>query len=435
MRGRRAFGGLLTALAALLARPALAADTARWTPSASGFYGNVYTAFQANTPLRRPFDDDKKVFPFYQYLDVRGYDPAHGLSSSTFVRAREVANGDDATLDVYNASLEYRGLGDAGDALQVRAGRQVLTEGTNFILMDGAQVRAKPMAGLDLVAYGGYQNADLQPYPEKPERSFGVFGGTLRSTQLLGALMTVGYHGLTPQNEAPRHFVDFGFHRAVPYTDFADVYSRVELDVGKGVPAFINTGVGLSVARPLYLNLEYDSYKPDPDQDRFLQDRIFDIFALDRLQEARIGLTYNATRWLDVSGSYSFATYDRQNDDTTHGNIAKLGFNWNFWQQIGLRAFNGVYLIEGGGRDRAVGVNCGLSEEILRGLEIHGIFAFANFDSITGKHGNAYSYIFGTQYLVVRNVSLLAEMEYNTNPDFQVDVRGNFGLTYTFSWS
>lgn len=412
----------------LSARPA-ASEPPKWTPTSSGFYGNVYTAFQANTPLRRPLDDDKKVYPFYQYLDFRGADPAHGLSMSTFVRAREVANGDGATVDVYNANLEYRGL---GGALLVRGGRQILTEGTNFVLMDGAYVRAKPIEGFDLVAYGGYQDDDLQPYPERPDKSFGIFGAKLRSTQLLGALMSVGYHGLTPNNESPRHFVDVGFKRAVPYTDFADVYSRLELDAGEGDVAFLNAGLGLSVARPLYLNLEYDNYQPDPDRDRFLQDRIFDIFAVDRLQEARMGATYHATSYLDVSSSYSFALYEKQQEDATHGNIWKLSLGWNFWRQIGLRAFQGAYFIEGGGRDRAIGVNCGVSEEILRGLEIHGIFAFASFDSITGKHGQAYSYIVGTQYLVFRNVSLLAEMEYNTNPDFEVDVRGNFGITYTF---
>jgi opacity protein-like surface antigen len=154
-----------------------------------------------------------------------------------------------------------------------------------------------------------------------------------------------------------------------------------------------------------------------------------------RLQAARIGLTYHALRFLDISSSYSYATYEKLNDHTTQGNIFKLGFTWDFMRRLGLRAFNGVYLIDGGGSDRAIGVNCGVSEEILRGLEVHGVFAFANFDSISGKHGNAYSYIVGTQYMVIRNVSLLAEMEYNTNPDFKVDARGNFGVTYSFSWS
>lgn len=415
----------------LVARPA-PCDTARWVPASSGFYGNVYTAFQANAPLRRPFDDDKKVYPFYQYVDVRGFSPKHDLSMSTFVRAREVANGDDATVDVYNANLEYRGL---GGALQVRAGRQVLTEGTNFILMDGALVRAKPMDGVDVVAYGGYQDADLQPYPERPDRSFGTFGASVRSSRLLGSFVTLGYHGLAPADESPRHFLGVGFRRAIPYTDFADVYSRLELDVAQGDAAFVNAGIGMSVARPIYLNLEYDSYEPDPTGDRFLQDRIFDAFALDRMHEARAGVTYYATRWLDVSTSYSFATYDKQNDHTTYGHIVKAGMRWDFWQRLGLRAFNGFYFIDGGGDDRAVGVNCGVSEEILRGLELHAVFAFARFDSRTGKHGNAYSYIFGTQYMLVRNVSLLAEMEYNTNPDFEVDVRGNFGVTYAFSWS
>jgi hypothetical protein len=415
----------------LLARPA-SGEPLRWAPRSNGFYGNVYTAFQANTPLRRPNDDDKSVYPFYQYLDLKMFSPAHNLTLSTFARTREVANGEDATLDVYNANLEYR---STGGAFEARAGRQILTEGNNFVLMDGALVRAKPMEGVDVVGYGGYQDADLQPYPEKPDRSFGVFGAKLRTTRLLGSLMTLGYEGLTPEHAPPRHFLNVGFNRVVPYTDFADVYSRLELDVVSGDAAFFNAGVGLSVARPLYVNLEYDSYEPDPDQDRFLQDRIFDVFAVDRLQEARLGLTYHVTRYLDVATSYSFATYDKLEDDSTHGNIWKLGFTWNFWRQIGLRAFNGVYLIEGGGQDRAIGVNCGVSEEILRGLEVHAVFAFASFDSISGKEGNAYSYIVGTQYMLVRNVSLLAEMEYNTNPDFETDVRGNFGITYSFSWS
>jgi len=431
MRRPSAWASLVGLAFVLLARRASCESAARWAPTASGFYGNVYTAFQANTPLRRPFDDDKKVYPFYQYLDVHGFDAAHGLSTSTFVRAREVANGDDATLDVYNANLEYRGL---GDALQVRAGRQVLTEGTNFILMDGALVRAKPMAGLDLVAYGGYQDADLQPYPEKPDRSFGTYGAQLKTSNLLGSLVTLGYHGLAPTNDSPRHFVDVGFRRAVPYTDRADVYSRLELDARKGDAAFVNAGVGVSVARPLYVNLEYDSYEPDPQHDRFLQDRIFDAFALDRLHEARLGLTWHTTRFLDMSTSYSFATYDRHDDHTTYGHIVKLGLNWDVWRRVGLRAFNGFYYIDGGGADRALGVNAGLSEEILRGVELHAVFAFAEFDTITGKSGDAYSYIFGTQYQLVRNLSLLAEMEFNTNPDFEVDLRGNFGVTYAFSW-
>jgi hypothetical protein len=422
---------LLASTAVLLLGRTAPCEPLRWVPS-SGFFGNAYTAFQANTPLRRPSDDDKHVYPFYQYLDLKGFSPAHNLSMSTFLRAREVANGDDATLDIYNANLEYR---STSGTLQIRAGRQILTEGTNFTLMDGALLRAKPLEGIDLVAYGGYQDADLQPYPEKPDRSFGVFGAKLRSTRFLGALTSLGYEGLTPAGLAPRHFLNFAFQRAVPYTDFADVYSRLELDVAEADPAFFNAGLGLSVARPLYLNLEYDSYKPDPDRDRFLQDRIFDVFSVSRLQEARLGVTYYVTRYLDVSTSYSFATYDRQSGDSVEGNIWKLGMTWNFWRQLGLRAFNGVYLIDGGGRDRAVGVNCGASEEILRGLEIHTIFAFANFDSISGKGGNAYSYIAGTQYMLIRNVSLLAEVEYNTNPDFETDVRGNFGITYSFSRS
>jgi hypothetical protein len=120
---------------------------------------------------------------------------------------------------------------------------------------------------------------------------------------------------------------------------------------------------------------------------------------------------------------------------SSHGNIWKLGFNWDFWRRLGLRAFNGMYLIEGRGRDQAIGVNCGVSEEILRGLEAHLEFAYANFDSISSKDGDAYSYIGGVQYIVVRNLAVRAEVELNTNPDFRRDVRGNFGVSWYFSRS
>ena len=227
----------------------------------------------------------------------------------------------------------------------------------------------------------------------------------------------------------------------MPYTKFADFYSRLELDAAEGNLAFFNSGVGLSVAKPVYLNLEYDTYEPDQDRDKrrdrdaFLQDRIFDVFSVSRLHEARIGLTYHARTYLDVSTSYSFATYDRIDDESSNGHIWKLGLVWDFWRRMGLRAFNGLYLIEGRGRDQVIGLNAGLSQDVAPGLQLHALFAYANFHSITNQGGNAYSYIAGAQYLVARHVSLLAEIEVNRNPDFEDDIRGNFGVSYWFSVS
>lgn len=422
---------IASALVVLASAPARA-QTPPFTPVSTGLYGNAYTTFQANTPLKRPGGDTRYVSPFYQYLDVSAVDPKHNLSLNGFLRAHEVANGDVATFDVYNGYVDYQ---STAKTFQVRAGRQILTEGTNFTLLDGAVIKGKPTDGVELVAYGGYQHDDLQPYPERPDDSYGIFGAKLRTSRLLGSLMSIGYEGTSPNDRSPRHLLDVSFNRVVPHTDFADFYTRLELDIAEANPAFFNAGFGFSVAKPLYLNVEYDTYKPDKNRDAFLQDRIFDVFSLSRLQEARLGMTYHFARYLEVSTSYSFATYDRLDGESSNGNIWKLGFAWSFLRQLGLSAFNGLYLIEGRGRDRAIGVNCGVSEEILRGLQVHAMFAFANFHSITGKDGDAYSYIFGTEYLVVRNVSLLAEVEINRNPDFAHDVRGNFGFSYYFSRS
>jgi hypothetical protein len=401
-------------------------------PVSPSLYGNVFTTFQANTPLKRPRGDKQHRYPFYQYVDLSAASPEHNLSINTFLRGREIGNGDDASFDVYNAHLDYR---STDQKLQVRLGRQILTEGLNYTLMDGGLARVRPGEGLELVAYAGHQDVDLEPQPDRPDRSFTIFGTKLRTSRFLGSLMSLGYEGVSPTDFAARHFLTASFNRVVPYTDFADFYSRLELDVVEANPSFFTAGVGVSAAKPLYVNLEYDTYKPDEDRDEFLQDLIFDVFAVNRMHEARLGMTYLATTFLQVSTSYSYATYDSNHGVSAHGNIFKLGFAWDLWRRLGLRAFNGVYVIEGRDRDRAIGVNCGVSEEILRGLEVHAEFAYANFQSISSKDGNAYSYIAGAQYMVVRNLAVRAEVELNTNPDFRRDVRGNFGVSYYFSRS
>jgi opacity protein-like surface antigen len=428
---RRAAGVVVVVvLLAVLAARRASCDPLPLVPVSPSAYGSVFTTFQANTPLIRPSGDKQHRYPFYQYMDLSVASPEQHLSINTFLRARAIGNGDEASFDVYNAQIDYR---RPDQKMEFRIGRQILSEGVNYTLMDGALGRVRPVEGVDLVAYAGRNEDDLQPKPDHPGDSYAIFGAKLRTSRLLGSLMTLGYEGVSPDAFTARHFLTASFDRVVPYTDFANVYSRLELDILQTNPAYFTAGLGISAAKPLYINLEYDTYKPDKDRDEFLQDRIFTVFSVSRLHEARIGATYRATSFLEVSASYSYATYDSNDGVSSHGNIGKLGFKWDLWRRLGLHAFNGMYVIEGGGRDRAIGMNAGVSEEILRGLEAHVEIAYANFHSITSKTGDAYSYIGGVQYMLVRNLMVRGEVELNTNPDFRHDVRGNFGLSYSFT--
>lgn len=398
-------------------------------PQSTGIYGNISTNIQINTPIKRFDGSVDEVHPFYQYLELSVVDPKSGFSFNTFMRAREVLDGDDATFDVYNAFLEYT---SPWRNLQVRLGRQPLTESTNFTLLDGALVRFSPTSGIELVAYGGYQDRDAQPDPEEPLESFGVYGIKIKSDELLGSLITLGYEGLDPDNFSSRHFLNLTFHRALPFTDLADVYSRLEFDIEEANPAQLTIGAGVSPVSSLYLNLEYGTYKPDDDRSEFLQDPVFDIFSVSRLHEARLGVTYFATEHLEIVSSYSFARYDVSDGVSTNGSIVKLNFNWDFWQSLGLKAYQGFYFIDGREDDRAIGLNLNVSEEIIRGLVLQFTFAYAHFEKLTGKDGNAFSYIIGAEYLLIRNLALRAELEVNSNPDFDDDIRTNLGVSYYF---
>lgn len=398
-------------------------------PQSVGVFGNFYPIFQANSPLIRPDGSKKKIDPFYQYFELNAASPENHISFNTFLRGREILNGDDRSFDVYNAFLEFNNTNRTYD---VRIGRQIITEGTNFVLLDGGLVRVRPIDGLQVVAYGGYQDRDAQPNPEEPQKSFSAFGIKLLSDKLLESIISVGYERFDPNGFSPRHFLNVNFNRAVPFTNSADVYSRAEIDLGEKNLALFTGGVGITPFSSLHLNLEYDTYKPDKNRDAFLQDRIFDLFSLSRLHEARVGATLIPATFLQISASYSFARYDVLNGTSTNGNIVKVGLSWDFWRQIGFKTFQGFYLIDGRQNDRAVGLNFGVSEEVLRGLDLQFSFAYAHFDSITNKSGNGFSYIMGTQYLVIRNLLLKAELEINSNPDFKRDVRPNLAVSYYF---
>ena len=75
-------------------------------PRSLGLYGNAFMLFQAPTPLLNADGDKKYVYPFYQYLDLSTASPDHNVYFNTFLRGREIFNGDQESLDVYNAFVE-----------------------------------------------------------------------------------------------------------------------------------------------------------------------------------------------------------------------------------------------------------------------------------------------------------------------------------------
>jgi hypothetical protein len=400
-------------------------------PRSLGFFGNTLSLFQAPSPIRTPPDRSRKnLYPFYQYLELNASSPSSGLSFNTFMRYRDIFSGEDESFDVYNAFLQYS---NKSNTFEVRLGRQIITESVTFFLLDGGLVRFKPVDGIELVAYGGYQDKDLQPEPERPFRSFAAAGVKLKSSKILGALFSVGYQFYNPQDFSSRNMVNISLNRAIPFTDFAEFYSLAEIDVGQGNLGLLTVGVGMTLTRSLYLNLEYDNYNLDEEREKFQLDPIYDIFSVGRLNQAKVGVTLIPANFLEVQASYAYSNYDILDDIDRDGNIARLGFSWDFWRDIGLTAFNGFYYIDAGDDDHAFGLNFNLNEQIYNGLDLQFAFAYAYYKKITNQSGNAFSYIMGFEYLLVKNLTFKADLELNTNPDFNKDARVDLGLSYYFS--
>jgi len=400
-------------------------------PETVGIYGNTKSLFQAPSPILQPDRSEKDIYPFYQYLDLNISNPRRNFFSSTYLRGRKIFNGDEESLDVYNAYLDFSNLNNMFD---VRLGRQVITESVNYILMDGAKVRARPVEGIELIAFGGYQYKDIQPDPERPDESFGLYGFFIRSDKILDSLISIGYVIHDPENYSSRQFLNMSFNRVVPYTDYADIYAEAEIDLVEGNLASLTTGMGITVSRSIYLNLEYDNYYMDKDKDKYQLDPIFSLISEGRMQQGKIGITYVPKSYLEINASYVLSYYDIPDGESTYGNIAKLGFSWDFWKEYALKAFNGFYFIEGrDSNDYAFGLNMDISKEIYSGWQMQFAFAYAYYDKITNQDGNAFSYIIGSEYMLLRNLVLKTDLEINTNPDFNDDVRVTLGLNYYFA--
>ena len=129
--------------------------------------------------------------------------------------------------------------------------------------------------------------------------------------------------------------------------------------------------MGITVLRSLYLNLEYDNYNLDQQRNDFSSTRYSIYFPSEGSSRRKSASRIVPVSYLEINGSYAYSNYDPSEDTSTNGNIAKLGFMFDFWKNMGLRAFQGFYYIDGGEQtDYAVGVNTSLYEQIRSGWQL-----------------------------------------------------------------
>ncbi len=394
----------------------------------SSTFGNVTLSFQGNSPILQN-GEDTKVHPFYQYLELNTVIPKNGFSFNTYLRGRKIIEGEQQSFDAYYAFLQYQ---NESRLLNVRIGRQILSEGVNYYLADGGRISFQPAQGLEILAYAGYQNRDNYPEPEAPLISSSIYGIKLKSNEFLHSIMSLGYERIDPQDFSARNFLNLSLNRVVPFTETADFYSRAELDIAEGELSLLTAGVGFIPFRSFYINIEYDFYKPDEDRGGYLQDPIFDLFSVSGINQVKGGLTYLVNPYLKASASYSYSRYEVIDGVTHKGNLVRLGFSWDLWRQLGLKSFQGLYFMDGREEDQAWGANFKLSEEFIRGLELFYHFAYVHFKKITHQKGDGYSNALGFQYLFIRNLLLKAEIEMNDHPDMKNDTRANVVLNYQF---
>jgi len=408
----------------------------RISPQSFGYYGNFYTISQFLEEQdiflfdgQDTFEGDN-LFAFYQYFELAMAYPKYGVSFNTFLRYRDIFNGEAESFDVYNAYLQFKGVANLFD---VRLGRQIIAESTDFILVDGGWLNFYPLDWLEFSVYGGVEpEEETHPEPEEPLERAGIIGVKMRLDGLLGSIITLGYERFDPEDFSGKNLFNFSFQRVLPFINTADIYSRGEVDLTDENFDLITVGLGVSPIRYLYFNFEFSSYEPDEDRDEFLQDPVFDLFSVERAYEVRLGIRLIPNEYLVVSSDYSLAHYNVLETEGRYGHIVNFGLSWDLRRELGLSTSQGVYFIDGDDNNKAIGVRFSAYEEIIRGFQLQFSFALAHFETSSNKDDIAQSYIIGGEYLVLQDLAIKAGVEINSNPNFEGDLRTNLGLNYYF---
>lgn len=366
----------------------------------------------------------------------------HGISGDTFFRVGEDLSRGRGSGDLYTASirLPFRGL-------ETSLGRQVLSDVPGgFFVVDGGRLRFDGGGKVGFSLFGGVPRY-FEPLdrPDRLSQEEQMFGGSLRVSPFRHGNLTFGYLQQLRESRTLRQLVSLTMAQSLPSLPWTpSTYGAVAFDADRQSLDLGRAGLDFFVPWPrLSVNLEGGYYRPqDPgelglagtgrDLNR-LEDPIFQLFSVSRLQQFRGGVRYAVLRGLSLVGDYSIQSYERTRGSRVEGQTGSVGLLW-LPEGDGLEVVRAEYYVFDSDTGTVNGVRAYYENRYYRSILFRAKFDVGLTQIAAQGQDTLFSSRIGLGYLFASGFLAEVSFEANRNPRFREDYRAGLILTYNLRW-
>lgn len=379
------------------------------------------------------FDIEGSGESHWAFTSLLRFDADFGLSDDEIER---VPTQKRSQMSIQYAWIEGRDL--LGGLLDLRLGRQLLADGLDYLMVDGAVVTvstpwylgAELMAGLevknDVIGINATQlEADGTRFIEDTEENTDdntiVFGAALVTRNLAYARYRLAYRRYFSDGAVDQEKIGGSFHqRIIPGLDLSGVMTW---DMFNARFERIQFGGSLKIERTHGVELEYVRTTPS-----FDADSIFNIFTTFPMNDvnARYRLYPDKCNRLYAGAKMGLAGNEAYNGEVLYGDVDTMVIGWGamagWLHTFGLGGLDGRLSVDvsydgGYAGDRFLADIGGVWAIVPREWELEGRITTVAFDDALQSelHAVSFGYQLGARYLIDKRAAFALVAEHNVN--------------------
>jgi hypothetical protein len=368
----------------------------------------------------------------------------HGTSLDTYFRLEHNFGTGQGPTEFYNGSIRVPG---AIPGVDVTLGRQFLNEGAGGVFVaDAGKIRIDPGGPLAFTVFGG-QPRYFEPTfsSEQLSQDEQIFGGSVRTTHLKNAYLSLGYFQHDRDQPVPnrpdqrvlRQLVSAAGSQAFPtLPGLPHLYGSAALDAKRQNLDQATVGFDLFASHPrLLFNFESTYYKPQDQGERLQtdinrrEDPIFELFSLSQMLQFRGGLRYMLSRTFSAFGDYSYQRYEQLDHNFINGHVGSTGVLW-LPGGDGLEVVRLEYYLIDGASGNVNGGKFYYESRAYDRILFRTKVDVAYYEKSSNERDTAVTSLLGLGYAFTRDLVAELDFEANSNKRFNEDFRFGFLITY-----
>lgn len=361
---------------------------------------------------------DTRLFEAVEYLriGVNKVDPDGKLSFFGYGRgAQSIGYTNDSTARLYFLYADYR---DLFDKVDLRFGRQFVSNSAGNAIIDGLQIDLKNVGPVAFTVFGGRdvvfgQTGEIG-YTWNSDLGISAYLAGFRKTDL-----EVSWLRKWEESEAARDIIGGSFKQYL--FGMSRIYGNTRYDLFS--EDFVEGLLGLKLFPTADLTLTGEYYQSYP---TFDATSIYSVFAVNKYREQSIRADYTLTDLVSVNAGYSRQYYG----EGAHANVYHVGTTVSPVSRVKVYLEYDKRL---GYDDDHDGFICDVDYQVNKDAQLSGGITYDTYqrDVLTSEE-IARRYWLGGKYRMAKNMALSGRIQNDVNARYSENVSGRMTFDYDF---